>query len=174
MSSDLNYSQADDLAALVEERFQQLIEQGAFADLEEKLLELAKTGSEDQAVTLSLQFKLSDSEREREVIVAETSRAYLSDGDKYDFNHGDAAVRYICDGQIKVFQQSSCPHCWGDWEDKLKNPTCPDCGYELGNQVKILVDDNACPYCLAGKVTPQQTRCDACGEQVEERFVSWG
>lgn len=174
MSAEINFTRADELSALVEERFLQLIEEGAFADLEDQLLALAKTGSEDQAVTISLQFKLSDSEREREVIIAETSRAYLSDGDKYDFNQSDAAVRYLCDGEIRVFQHNSCPHCWGLWEDKHHNPVCPDCGYELGNQVKILVDDNVCPYCLDGRVTRQEPRCDACGEQIEERFISWG
>jgi len=174
MASDVNYARADELATLVEERFMQLIEQGAFADLEPKLLELAKTGSEDQAVTLSLQFRLSDSEREREVIVAETSRAFLSDGDTYDFNNNESTLRYLCDGEIKVFQRNSCPHCWGDWPDKVKEPTCPDCGYELGSQVKILIDDNACPHCLEGRVSRQEPRCDACGEQVEERYVSWG
>jgi len=174
MSSDVNYARADELATLVEERFMQLIEQGAFADLEPRLLELAKSGNEDQAVTLSLQFRLSDSEREREVIVAVTSRAFLSDGDTYDFNNNEATMRYLCDGEIKVFQRNSCPHCWGDWPNKVKDPVCPDCGYELGNQVKILIDDNACPHCLEGRVSSQEPRCDACGEQVEERFVSWG
>ncbi|HNL09972.1 MAG TPA: hypothetical protein PKM44_05640 [Turneriella sp.] len=174
MSPDINYAKADELAILIEERFLQLVQEGAFADLEPHLTALAATGNEDQAVTLSLQLRLSDSEREREIIVSETSRAWLADGETMDFNNSDTAVRYLCDGEIRVFQHSSCPHCWGEWEDKHHNPTCPDCGYELGNQVKILMDDSVCPYCLEGKVSRQEPTCSTCGEVVEERYVSWG
>lgn len=174
MASDINYTRADELAVLVEERFLQLIEQGAFADIEPKLMALAGGDNESQAVTLSLQFKLTDSEREEEVVVNETGRAYLNNGETYNFNGGDAAIRYLCDGEIKVFQHSRCPHCWSEWEDKHLNPVCPVCEYELGNQVKLLIDDDICPYCLEGKVSQQEPRCSSCGEQIEEKFVSWG
>ena len=174
MASDINYAEAEELAMLVEERFLQLIEQGVFADLEDRLKALARTGTEDQAVTLSLQLRLSDSDRERELIVTEASRAWLNDGETCDFNHSDAMLRYLCDGEIKVFQGNSCPHCWGEWEDKTDHPVCPDCGYELGKDVKILIDENVCPLCFEGKVTRQEPRCTSCGEAIEERFVSWG
>ncbi|MBL8034726.1 MAG: hypothetical protein JNJ69_13555 [Leptospiraceae bacterium] len=174
MSAEIDYGKAEDVAGLVEERFRQLIEEGAFADLEPYLASLGKTGSEDQAVTLTLQLKLSDSEREREVVVTEASRAYLNDGEVYDFCQSDAVVRYLCDNEIRVFQSNACPHCWGDWPDKHTNTTCPECGYEFGKQVKLLIDDDICPFCFEGKVSRQELRCNACGEQVDERFVSWG
>ena len=33
-----------------------------------------------------------------------------------------------------------CPHCWGGWGFKFKHNTCPECAYELGEQVNHLLD----------------------------------
>jgi len=73
-----------------------------------------------------------------------------------------------------IVPEEFCPHCWGEWMFKFKHTQCSNCEYELGKQVKYLLDNDICPMCQAGKVTMNEPVCDDCGYKVEKEKVVWG
>jgi hypothetical protein len=88
---------------------------------------------------------------------------------------GDSSPqRYVVDEGIQVVPHDRCPKCWEVWDFKLQNPTCSHCGATLGENCKLLLDTDECPWCQEGKVTVSQPRCNQCGFVVDPRFAVWG
>ena len=51
---------------------------------------------------------------------------------------------------------------------------CPCCGYEMGEQIKLMLDGDVCPYCEKGKMSMANPPCDQCGLVIDPRLVAWG
>ena len=56
---------------------------------------------------------------------------------------------------------------------KFKHNQCGSCGYELGKQVKYLLDNDICPMCQEGTVKIDNPVCDSCDYKVEKDKVVW-
>ena len=88
---------------------------------------------------------------------------------------GDSSPqRYVVKGIIQVVPHDRCPQCWQVWDFKLQISTCPHCGITMGDQCKLLLDSDECPWCDEGKVTVAKPRCDKCGYEVDRQKVAWG
>jgi Zn-finger nucleic acid-binding protein len=88
---------------------------------------------------------------------------------------GDSSVhRYMVNGEIAVVPHDHCPHCWGEWDNKFEIEMCPHCGFSMGEQVKLLLDNDTCPNCDTGKVSRSQPKCNKCGYTVDGGKVVWG
>lgn len=88
---------------------------------------------------------------------------------------GDSSPqRYVVENGIQVLPHDRCPVCWGVWDFKLQNPTCGECGTEMGATCKLLLDSDVCPWCNEGKVTLAKPRCDQCGFVADPKLVVWG
>ena len=57
---------------------------------------------------------------------------------------------------------------------KLEQPTCSTCGYEMGKQIKQLLDNDLCPFCEDGNITLANPKCQKCGYKVNPAFIAWG
>jgi len=82
--------------------------------------------------------------------------------------------RYVVEDGIQVVPHDRCPTCWELWDFKLQNPTCSHCGTTLGENCKVLLDTDECPWCQEGKVTVAKPRCEQCGFVVDPRIAVWG
>ena len=51
---------------------------------------------------------------------------------------------------------------------------CPNCDYEIGNEVKLLLDDDHCPHCERGKLSMDDPTCDECGMTFDPQIIAWG
>jgi hypothetical protein len=99
----------------------------------------------------------------------------VSPGQEPSRTWGDSSPqRYVVEGGIRVVPHDRCPNCWGAWDFKLQNPTCPHCGVTMGDQCKLLLDADECPWCNEGKVTVVKPKCDKCGYEVDRQVVVWG
>ncbi len=144
----------------------------------EKLVAAMKAASaklpENYSVSLGFELRVLDSNREAGVAMYTAGLDVPRDGEPY-LGGGDAAPqRFVVDGEMAKIPDDYCPHCWREWGFKQMHPTCPSCGYELGNQVKYLIDSDQCPYCGKGTLTRKNPKCDSCGFEVPPEAVVWG
>jgi hypothetical protein len=89
--------------------------------------------------------------------------------------HGDSTPqKYVVDGEIQVVPHDRCPKYYGLWDFKLIHPSCSDCGATMGQDVKMLLDNDSCPFCEEGKVSLTVPVCDECGQGIDPGIVVWG
>lgn len=162
------------LSDMAYDKFEELYSSGALAELEHEIYKVASDLPKTFSISLELNVSVFDEEREKSLSLLTTGLASDERGKPYR-TRGDATVhRYVVDGHIRLVPHDYCPHCWGIWDFKLLNWSCPECGYILGKQVKMLLDTDTCPYCEKGKVTQTNPRCTSCSFLVEPDIVVWG
>ena len=82
--------------------------------------------------------------------------------------------RYVAGGEICEVPHDRCPQCWGSWDYKHERPSCPQCGIQMGSDVRLLLDSDVCPYCDRGRITSDNLTCGECGFTIDPRYVTWG
>jgi hypothetical protein len=82
--------------------------------------------------------------------------------------------RYVLKRGIVCVPHDRCPQCWQPWDFKLESSKCDHCDLELGNDCKLLIDNDECPWCNEGSVTVSAPRCNRCGTEMDRRKVAWG
>ena len=89
--------------------------------------------------------------------------------------YGDSTPqKYVVNGEIQVVPHDRCPHCYGVWDFKLNHLSCTECGATMGQEVKLLLDTDVCPFCEEGKVSLTAPVCEKCGHQIDPSVVVWG
>ena len=164
----------DRLADTAADKFEELYASGALAELEEELNQVSLKLAARFSVSLEWRLSVYDAEREKSLRLLSTGLTGSAEGKPYRM-HGDSTVhRYVVDGFIRVVPHDYCPQCWAEWDFKLINRTCPECGYTLGNQVRLLLDTDVCPHCENGKVSRANPTCTNCSFTVDSDVVVWG
>lgn len=160
------------LAGQAEEAFESVLDSLDMAGLKEALQKVSAKLPFSLSVDLAL--AVFDTEREKAIQLA-TRSLCTSAGDEPYLAAGDSTIhRYVVDGEICQVPHDYCPHCWGEWDFKLKHQTCPSCGYVMGKQVKLLLDSDVCPNCEEGTVSLEKPKCDRCGFVVDPGMIAWG
>ncbi len=168
------FEQLTHLADTAFDKFEELYASGALAELEDELHAVSLNLADKFSVSLELNLSVFDAEREKSLSLLSTGLTASGKGTPYR-THGDSTVhRYVVDGFIRMVPHDYCPHCWAIWDFKLINRTCPECGYSLGDQVKLLLDTDVCPHCESGKVSRTNPTCPNCSFTVEPDIVVWG
>lgn len=163
----------DPLADSVDEAAQKWFTSEEMKPLLEQI-RLATQNAPDVILGLSVQLLVSSEDRKGTLRLL-TTGMQASDGEPAYLCHGDSSIgRYICDGEICELPHDQCPNCWGDWDFKEKHRTCGDCGYQLGDQVKFLLDSDRCPFCELGTVSVGSPSCSRCEKTVDLTIVTWG
>ena len=138
------------------------------------IAELGKLVGRGQVASVNIVVDVSDEDKECSIPLLTTGLS-ASPGHEPSRTWGDSSPqRYVVEGGIKVVPHDRCPQCWQVWDFKLQNPTCPHCGITMGDQCKLLLDTDECPWCNEGKVTVTKPRCDRCGHEVDRQKVVWG
>jgi hypothetical protein len=89
--------------------------------------------------------------------------------------YGDSTPqKYVVEGEIQVVPHDRCPKCYGVWDFKLMHTSCSECGATLGQEVKLLLDTDLCPFCEEGAVTMSIPTCAMCGQRIDPDVVIWG
>ncbi len=168
------FEQLIHLSDMAYDKFEELYTSGALADLEQELHKVSLSLAGKFSVSLELHLNVYDAEREKNLSLLTTGLTSGREGKPYR-TQGDSTVhRYVVDGFIRVVPHDYCPHCWAIWDFKLINRTCAECGYSLGNQVKLLLDTDVCPHCESGKLSRANPTCTNCSFTVEPDIVVWG
>jgi hypothetical protein len=144
------------------------------AELRRLVGELGKLVGKRRIATLSIVVDVFDEGKECPLPLLTTGLS-ASAGHEPSRTWGDSSPqRYVVEDGIKVVPHDRCPRCWQVWDFKLQNSTCRHCGLTIGEQCKLLLDTDECPWCNEGKVTVAMPRCSKCGHEVDRQQVVWG
>ncbi|MCA9417304.1 MAG: hypothetical protein KC917_13575 [Candidatus Omnitrophica bacterium] len=165
---------ADKLADAIFDELTKMDENGAWKEVHEAMKRASSALPDNYSLSLEVALNVTDSEREESVTMLVDGYATAGDHSVYRAGGGAAEVRYVVNGEICVVPDDHCPHCWGDWMFKSEHRECPECGYELGKEVKFLLDSDQCPHCGEGKITRSNPKCSECGYEVDPNEVVWG
>ena len=136
--------------------------------------ELSNILGEKYGVSITLSVEVCDATGERSLPWLNTGLCDLHGKPPFRTRGDSTPQRYVVEEGIQVVPHDRCPICWEDWDFKWKNPACSHCGATLGQNCKILLDTDVCPFCEEGKVTVTNPRCDKCGYAIDPRTVVWG
>lgn len=138
------------------------------------IAELGNLVGRGRVASVNIVVDVSDEIRECSLPLLTTGLS-ASSGHEPSRTWGDSSPqRYVLKGNIQVVPHDRCPQCWQVWDFKLQNSTCPHCGITMGDQCKLLLDSDECPWCNEGKVTAAKPRCSKCGQEVDRQKVTWG
>jgi len=143
-------------------------------ELSRVLSEISKALGERYGVAVSLIVDVCDANGERSIPLLNTGLCALPGKPPFRTNGDSTLQRYVVDEGIRVVPHDRCPKCWQVWDFKWKNSACSHCDAKLGDNCKILLDSDVCPYCEEGKVTVTNPRCNDCGFQIDPKTVVWG
>jgi len=143
-------------------------------ELRRLLVELSKVVGDRFGVTINLTVEVCDATGERSLPWL-TTGLYAQHGKEPFRTTGDSTPqRYVVKDGIQVVPHDRCPKCWQVWDFKWKNPSCSHCDTTLGENCKILLDTDVCPFCEKGKVNMAKPRCNKCGHEIDPKTVVWG
>jgi hypothetical protein len=143
-------------------------------DLRRLLGELSNVVGDGKTASLNIVVEVSHDSKEAALPLLTTGLSWFT-GKEPVRTWGDSTPqRYVVAEGIQVVPHDRCPQCWDVWDFKLQNRTCSHCGLTMGDQCKLLLDSDECPWCQEGKVTVAKPRCDRCGFIVDPRIVVWG
>jgi hypothetical protein len=138
------------------------------------LTKLNKAIGKRYLVGLDFDVTVVDTQQERVLPLLQTGLAGFDQGKPYIAGGDSSPARYIVDGEMSVVPHDHCPRCWEVWDFKFRSTSCSHCGATMGNDVKLLLDTDVCPYCEDGKVSAANPVCDKCGYNVDPATVTWG
>jgi len=164
----------EQLADYLDKQLDNAKETAIVREIKEKLSELCDSLNKNQSVNITVDLKLYDNSLEKELLLHQVGLSADNTGKPYIFSGVETLHQYWVNGDIEKIPHHICPNCWGDWDFKQENPICPDCGIQLGNEVKIFLDDNTCPHCENGKVSIHNSVCNECGHEINPKFYTWG
>lgn len=168
------FRKLDQLADTIFSELDKLDESGAWKEALQAIERTAADLPDNHSISLKFTLSVFDSDREKEMAVLSAGFACPSQGKPYDASGDSTIHRYVVGGDICQVPHDYWPKCWGIWDFKFKFEECPECGAILGEDVKLLLDTDVCPYCESGKVTMNDPVCTECGYEVDPRKIVWG
>ena len=89
-----------------------------------------------------------DRKRQKTIKFGRVEVLYCDDGELMVLGR-DAEPRTFCvGGELVVLPEDQCPVCLGDWKIDPRSPqACPECGAALGSDVKVVIENERCPFC---------------------------
>lgn len=175
------WRQLEPLADQADEEIERFLTSPQANGLKAIIQKAAATLPEGYSVSLDIRLNVFDPERHDALPLLTTGLAAAGQDEPY-VAHGDSTpCRYSVDGNICEVPHDRCPHCWANWDFKIGHPVategmhaCPGCGYELGKEVKLMLDNDKCPHCEEGKLSMDDTTCSKCGMTIDPGLIAWG
>jgi ribosomal protein L37E len=168
------YDQSVEFADFVYTEIQTLFQEKKLSRLEERIKEIAMHLPKGYSVALNFSVEIIDEEKDKSLKTLNTG-IHCSEGEELQFSSSDASpAKYIVDGSMKKVPHDRCPNCWGYWGFKSIARECRQCGYTLGQQVRLLLDSGNCPHCERGLVSYSHPKCEECGFLADPNLVTWG
>jgi len=157
----------DDIAEIIQDQFES-----------EKLRQALKTIGDivGKGRVASLRIILDVFDERNEAALTYLAMGLSADVSGEPFKTWDDASpqRYVTKDGIVVVPFDRCPSCWEPWDNKLEDTSCGHCGLSMGDDCKLLLDYDCCPWCGEGTVTAADPICTKCNVLVDTRHVVWG
>lgn len=157
----------DEFADLAEKHF-------GSADIHDLLTRFTNILGKGKIVSVSMTVEVSEEEGQRSLPLLTTGLSAFSGQSPFRTWGDSTPQRYVIEKGIQIVPHDRCPKCWEVWDFKMRDQTCPHCGLTMGDDCKLLLDTDECPWCQEGRVTVTSPRCDKCGYEVDRNMVVWG
>lgn len=168
------FDKTDELADFVYDEICNLQEKEALAKIEAKLKEVAANLPKGYSIALNFTLEIIDEHRERSLKTLQTGLCCEQGQDPQFSSVGASPAKYVVDGAMMKVPHDHCPNCWAFWGFKSRTKECRTCGYQLGREVKLLLDSNVCPFCESSEISLSHPRCGRCGYHADTGMVVWG
>ena len=149
-------------------------ESADFQKFRSAIQQASKLLPESYSLLIGVLFEIYDLKRETAIPLLKVGIESNGGQNPRVVSSDSSVQRYAVEGEICQVPHDYCPHCWGIWDFKFHHPQCPTCGYVLGKQVRMMLDNDICPYCENGEVTMANPKCSSCGYQVDPHQAYWG
>jgi hypothetical protein len=152
----------------------ELLDSHQFSALRLFLARLSETVGPRYSVNLTVCVDVFDEQKPHALPLLTTGLSTSKGEPPYKIYGDSTPQKYVIDGDVQVVPHDRCPQCYGLWDFKLIHPSCSGCSATLGREVKLLLDNDVCPFCEEGKVSVTVPVCDKCGQRIDPGIVVWG
>jgi ribosomal protein L37E len=169
-----NFDRTNELSEKLILEMGKLQKDGRLQAVEAHVHELLSQLPDGCSISLNFSVEVFDAKRDRTLKAGTTGVTFEKGRVPYLIDLGLSPTKYLVDGVMMKVPHDQCPNCWSRWPLKSRVKSCPECGYRMGREVKLLVDTNVCPRCEEGAISLHHPHCDHCGFVAEENLVVWG
>lgn len=168
------FEKIDPLVDKLAESIDELVGAEPWAAVKQQMADISAILGEKYSLTLEFILQVHDPEREHSLPLLQTGFSTTNGANPYQCWGDSTPHRYVLNGELLVVPHDLCPACWGNWDFKDLHPTCAQCGVSLGQQLKLLLDNDLCPHCEKSTVSASNPTCLRCGQSVNPVFIYWG
>ncbi len=179
--NDTHWRRLELLADLAREKANDFLKSDELTKLKKALQDAATELPETLSLSLDITLSAFDQERDASLPLTQVVLASAGSEEPYIAELDCSSQRYVVDGEVLQVPHDICPHCWFVWGFKIGDPdgslpdrACPSCGYQMGKEIKLLLDNDLCPHCERGQVSLNQPKCSGCGMEIDAGLVAWG
>ena len=168
------YDHTHELSDLLFTELQRLYREQRLTKVEEKLKEISASLPKGYSITVNFSVEVFDENRDKSLKTTDAGITCLEGDHPYLSTSESTPAKYIVDGEIQKVPHDHCPNCWSRWSFKSRVKECRECGYRMGREIKLLVDNNICPHCENSAISLHHPQCEKCGYLADQNIVSWG
>jgi hypothetical protein len=169
-----SFDAADPIVDRLADLISPVLESAQFEGIRQALSELSEAVGQRYSVNLNVNIEVFDPRRSHPLPLLMTGLSTSEGKPPYQTWGDSTPQKYVVDGEMQVVPHDRCPRCYGLWDFKFQNHSCPQCDATLGEAVKVLLDTDVCPHCEEGKVSMSSPVCRKCGFRVDPTQVVWG
>lgn len=168
-----NLKQYHEIAKRFIERFDGLVKQGAFADLEKEFEQSIRRDPDDKVLEVKLDIGLHDFfDSDNPKPLKYSMMAFGKSGKIEVLPDQSNIARYLVEDRIVEANSDTCPNCRHRWTHKLFNHACDKCGSCMGSDVKfVLENDDECPHCHHLGLSEGNMVCKGCGHWIHHETI---
>lgn len=168
-----NLRQYHEIAKRFIERFDGLVKQGAFADLEKEFEQIMRRDPDDKVLEVKLDIGLHDFfDSDNPKPLKYHMMAFDSSGKIEVLPDQSTIARYLVEDRIVEANSDTCPNCRHRWIHKVINHACDKCGSCMGSDVKfVLENDDECPHCHHPGLSESNMVCKGCGHRIHHETI---
>jgi hypothetical protein len=168
------FENANPILDEIADKLDEILDSDEFSAVRLALARLSETVGSHCSVNLTVCVDVFDAERSHALPLVNVGLSTSKGATPYKTFGDSNAQKYVVEGEIQVVPHDRCPICYGVWDFKLKHTTCSECGAVLGREVKLLLDNDVCPFCEEGEVSMSVPTCSNCAQRIDPGVVVWG
>lgn len=157
------------IARRFRERYDALVDNGHFQDLESELQEAMRSAPREQCLVASLDFKIYDyNDYLTPMPIGRSLLRFRSDEEMGVHRDTTFVQKFLIGYHIVAASSEVCPACGAEWKHKVTDLQCPHCAQELGEDMYFFIENDRCPHCNREGITESGMVCKGCKQTIPE------
>lgn len=166
-----NLRPAHEIAERFIKRYNDLIDQGYFADLQEEFKQVMRNGAGETVLAVKLTIDRHDYLGSETVMPIKWALLLFDKSEMKVCRDNSFITTYMVGDEFIDANCEVCPSCKHRWSHKIFNYDCPGCEIEMGDDVKYVIENDSCPHCRHPGLSESDMVCKKCGHEVYDETV---